>query len=189
MNTSEGPAADVFTVVVGVSPTTRSSSALTWASHEASARGGRVIAVRAWRPLPPTYTGNRPPMHSYEPTSAHAEAVTQLVDDVTSVLGSAHQVECRLVEGGRRKVLLAQAHTADLLVLDAPRKLRSPGGAVFAHRLVYSTPCPVVIMPHAHPAEPSAKSRRGHTLGDELIRAAGTAGRPGIRPPSRDETP
>jgi nucleotide-binding universal stress UspA family protein len=149
-----------FTVVVGVSPTSRSPVALAWAQEEARIRGGRVVAVRAWRPVPPTYTGNRPPMLGEEPTSALAQEEARLAEDVDGVLGPAHQVECRLVEGGRRRVLLREAAGADLLVLDAPRRSQLSGGVFFAHRLVYSAPCPVVIM--AHPQRPP------HLSGDDL---------------------
>lgn len=144
-----------FTVVVGASPTSRSPLALVWAQEEARIRGGRVVAVRAWRPVPPTYTGNRPPMLGEEPASALVQEEARLAEDVDGVLGPAHQVECRLVEGGRRKVLLNAAAGADLVVLDAPRRLQLSGGVFFAHRLVYSAPCPVVIMAHAQKAATS----------------------------------
>jgi len=171
-----------FTVVVGVSPTSRSPLALVWAEEEARIRGGHVVAVRAWRPVPPTYTGNRPPMLGEQPASALAQERARLAEDVDGVLGPAHQVECRLVEGGRRRVLLREAVGADLLVLDAPRRPQLSGGVYFAHRLVYSAPCPVVIMAHPHKDDRSRQGL-GRKVADELVRAAGTAGRPGIRPP------
>jgi hypothetical protein len=42
-----------YTIVVGVSATSKSPTALHWAAELAALRGGRVVAVRAWRPTAP----------------------------------------------------------------------------------------------------------------------------------------
>jgi len=179
------PGTSGFTVVVGVSTTSTSPGALTWAVAEAAARGGSVVAVRAWRPTTPTSSGTRPPLHTYDAEAGYAGEQERLSVDVAAVLGPDHQVECRLIEGGRRKVLLKQARDADLLVVDAPRQTELGGGVLFVHRLVYAAPCPVVIMPPSVAGRgPTGLARAGRKLGEEVIRAASTAGRPGVRPPS-----
>jgi len=135
------------TIVVGVSGRSRSASALTWAVDEARHRDAAVVAIRAWRPSAPSSSGSRPPLQTYDSESAYAAEQARLEADVAGVLGPDHGVECRLVHGGRRKVLIAAAQGADLLVLDAPRQSDLSVGPRFAHRLVYTAPCPVVIMP------------------------------------------
>lgn len=178
------PASSGFTVVVGVSATTSSPGALRWAVAEAAARGGSVIAVRAWRPATPMSSGARPPLHTYDADAAYAADQERLMADVAQVLGPDHEVICRLVHGGRRKVLLAQAVGADLLVIDTPRQPDLAGGPLFAHRLLHRAPCPVVVMPPSvSGVGPSALAKAGRTMGSEVIRAAASAGRPGVRAP------
>ena len=143
-----------------------------------------MIAVRAWRPATPMSSGARPPLHTYDADAAYAAEQEHLVADVAQVLGPDHGVVCRLVHGGRRKVLLAQAE-GDLLVIDAPRQPDLAGGPLFAHRLIHRAPCPVVVMPSSVSGMgPSALARAGRTTGKEVIRADGSAGRPGVRGPS-----
>ncbi len=136
-----------FVVVVGVSGTSHSPRALRFAAAEAAAHRGSVVAVRAWKPAVPMTSGTHPPLRTYDPQVAYAAQQARLREDVGAVLGERDDVECRVVEGGRRKVLVEQARGADLLVLDAPRQLDLSGGAIFAHRLLYTALCPVVIMP------------------------------------------
>ena len=179
------PASSGFTVVVGVSATTSSPGALRWAVAEAVARGGSVIAVRAWRPATPMSSGARPPLHTYDGDTAYAAEQERLETDVARVLGPDHDVACRLVRGGRRKVLLAQTEGADLLVVDAPRQSDLAGGPLRADRLLRRAACPVVVMPPpVSGVGPSAMAKASRTFGREVIRAAGSAGRPGVRGPS-----
>jgi hypothetical protein len=100
--------------------------------------------------------------------------------DVAAVLGPDHQAEIMLVRGGTYRVLLKAAAEADLLVVDAPRQLLV--GPMFAHRLIYATACPVVVMP-AESSSGSKLTRAAEALGRSVVSAAGTAGRPGYRPP------
>ncbi|WP_411283474.1 hypothetical protein [Lapillicoccus sp.] len=67
-----------------------------------------------------------------------------------------------------------------------PRDSRtSRGGPLFAHRLIHRAPCPVVVMPSSVSGMgPSALAKAGRTIGKEVIRADGSAGRPGVRGPS-----
>lgn len=170
-----------YTVVVGVSATSKSPTALTWAKALADQNGGRLVAVRAWRPSPPA---TNPPGESdtslvHETPDAAARA---LEADVAEVLGEGHGVETKVVHGSKLKVLLDEAEGADLLVVDAPRALAV--GPMFAHRLVYAAPCPVLVMPPSVSGEAEPlRERAGKSLGRRLLEAAGTAGRPGYRLP------
>jgi hypothetical protein len=71
----------------------------------------------------------------------------RLADDVARVLGPNHGVEIRLVEGGRRNVLISQSEGADLLVVDAPRTTDISAQTLFARKLLHQALCPVVVMP------------------------------------------
>ena len=172
-----------YTVVVGVSATSKSPTALEWAQAQARANGGRLVAVRVYRtpsvPAGPSGTSSRIPPN---PEEVHAQQLTQLQRDVASVLGPDHGAELRLVKGGKRRGLLDQARGADLLVIDAPRTpTMSP---MLAHRIVYAATCPVVVMPPSvSGAPPTALSRAGQAVGRAALRTAGTSGRPGYRPP------
>lgn len=172
-----------YTVVVGVSATSKSPTALPWAERQARQNHGRLVAVRAWRPRAPQATPSGTPA-SRIPVAADVEraAHESLQADVAKALGEDADVELRLVRGGRYKVLVAAAEEADLLVVDAPRRLVA--GPMFAHRLVYAASCPVVVMPPRISGEPeSALARATRALGRNILTAAGTAGRPGYRPP------
>lgn len=174
-----------YTVVVGVSSTSRSPAALRWAVSEARAHRGVVIALRAWRPpRPPGATAGRPPLvPAADADALHDQEQAQLEADVTAVLGPDAGVECRLVHGGRRKILRGISRFVDLVVIDAPRRSDLRETPLFARRLVYSASCPVVIMPPAVAEQPdTAVVTAGRKLGRSLLDAAGTAGRPGVRP-------
>lgn len=172
-----------YTVVVGVSATSKSPAALTWAQAQAAQNSGRVVAVRAWRmPNPQATPSGTPASRIARADEVESEARQALADDVAAVLGEDHGAELRLVRGGKLKVLLAAAAEADLLVVDAPRQLMA--GPMFAHRLIYAASCPVVAMPPGVSGEPpSTLSRVAGAIGRSVVAAAGTAGRPGYRPP------
>lgn len=181
MSTSEPD--EPYTVVVGVSATSKSPTAVVWARAQAQANGGRVIAVRVYQvpnvPSGPSGSASRTPQ---DPEALRAQQHAQLERDVTEVLGDDHGVEIRVVRGGKRRGLLAEARGADLLVIDAPRTpSMSP---LLAHRIVYAATCPVVVMPPAISGAPeSALSRSARAFGRAALRSAGTSGRPGFRPP------
>ncbi|RYC14320.1 universal stress protein [Nocardioides zhouii] len=173
-----------YTVVVGVSGTSSSPTALAWARAQAEANGGRVIAVRV-HPTPHLPVGgsagaSRIPQ---DPATLRAQQQAQLERDVADVLGDGHGVEIRVIHGGRRRGLLNEAKDADLLVIDAPRKpSMSP---LLAHRVVYAATCPVVVMPPSISGAPeSALTRSAQAVGRAALRSAGTSGRPGFRPPA-----
>lgn len=181
----EGSTNTPYTVVVGVSATSKSPAALAWADAQARQNLGRMIAVRAWRlPNPQATPSGTPPGRIARADEVEEAARESLAQDVAAVLGDDHQAELQLVRGGRLKVLLQASVGADLLVVDAPRQLVA--GPMFAHRLLYAAPCPVVVMPPSISEEPpSTLSRVAGAVGRSIVSAAGTAGRPGYRPPLR----
>jgi hypothetical protein len=172
-----------YTVVVGVSSTSKSPAALAWADAQASANHGRVVAVRAWRmPNPQATPSGTAPGRIYRQADVEAEARRSLEEDVNKTLGEGNAAEIRLVHGGKFAVLVEAAGDADLLVVDAPRQLLA--GPMFAHRLLYAAACPVVVMPPQISGEPaSTLARVAGAIGRGVLTAAGTAGRPGYRRP------
>jgi hypothetical protein len=173
----------LYTVVVGVSATSKSPTALTWAHAQAQQNGGRLVAVRAWRmPNPQATPAGTPPGRISREEDVEAAALASLEKDVAAALGPDHDAEIRLVRGSKFKVLIEAAAGADLMVVDAPRQLLA--GPMFAHRLVYAASCPVVVMPPRVSGEPpSVLNRMAGAIGRSALTAAGTAGRPGYRPP------
>lgn len=156
-----------YTVVVGVSATSKSRSALAWAQSQAQHYGGQLVAIRAWRmPYPQTIPSGSPDVDLPKPAEVEARARKVLEADVAEVLGENHGAEIRLIRGGKRKVLLKASAEADLLVLDAPQQAFA--GPAFAHRLVYAASCPVVAMPG--PAA-NARAARSADRGQEAVGA------------------
>ncbi len=170
---SEAPVAVVgdrrYTVVVGVSATSGSPAALTWAAAQAAANDGRLVAVRVLKPSGAT-----------EPDRADAQAA--LDADVVATLGEEHGAECRVLHGGKRRSLLAVSAGADLLVIDAARSPSS--SSMLAHRVISAAQCPVVVLPPSLNSEPASRiSEAGRAASQSALRAVGTSGRPGYRPP------
>lgn len=177
-----------YTVVVGVSATSKSVTALRWGRAQAEANHGRLIAVRLWRPA--NTTGTTSGMSASRTPNVAAEEKeqrTRLAADVAEALGADHSAEVRLVRGSKRRGLLDQAEDADLLVIDAPR---SPSmSPMLAQRIIYAASCPVVVMPPSISGQPpSAASRAGKAAANAALKSLGTAGRPGYRPPLRPDS-
>ena len=169
-----------YTVVVGVSATSKSPAALVWAAAQTKAHHGRLIAVRVLkRPAPDASTT---PPSERRPSRAGQQA--DLAADVAGALGPEHGAECQVLYGGRRKSLLAVAGGADLLVIDAARTPSS--SSRLAHRLIAEANCPVVVLPLALTGEPSwGIVRAARSVGEAALRAVGTSGRPGYHPPEQ----
>lgn len=151
-----------YTVIVGVSDSSKSPVALTWAAAQAERFSGRVVAVRA-RPASASGPSTKP-TRSRSTGPETRQPTAQLRADVAESLGPDHGVDCRVITGGRLKVLLAAAEDADLLVIDAPRAINLLSGPLFANRVVYRAACPVVVMPPGISGEPRtwlARAARG----------------------------
>lgn len=133
-------------IVVGVSASSGSPGALRAAARESRLRGVPLIAVQAWSaPRAPSAPGGRPPAVSIDSQQAFNNAERTLRDQVSQTLDD--EVECRLVKGSPGKVLLNESKGAELLVVDAPRGIITGTSPLLAHKLVYQTSCPVLIMP------------------------------------------
>ena len=178
---SAAPSDRPYTVVVGVSATSKSPAALIWAAAQAKANHGHLVAVRVLKrhtSLDSSTTASSETPQGRGPTDQQSD----LAADVAEVLGSEHEAECRVLYGGKRNSLLAVAHGADLLVIDAARTPSS--SSLLAHRIIAAAGCPVVVLPPALTGEPlSGISKAGRAVGQAALRAVGTSGRPGYRPP------
>lgn len=172
-----------YTVVVGVSATSKSPTALVWGKALADANGGRLIAVRVHSASHSSTGAAR--TSSRQVPEAHESADQQQAElerDVTEVLGKDHGAEVRVVHGSKRRGLINESDEADVLVIDAPRApSMSP---LLAQRIVYAAHCPVVVMPPAISGLPdSSLTRSARAVGRAALRSAGTSGRAGYRPP------
>ena len=186
--TTEPPATGVteesreYVVVVGVSDTSNSPTALAWAMDMVRARGGRLIAVRAstagggfnaYASAPAT--GRRP----LEPEVAKLKADVISVLGAEAVEGPDAVVDVHVFRGETSRVLRNVSKNASLLVLDAPRNpVTQP---LLAPRVVYNVDCPVVMMPPTISGDrPSRWMRAFDSMGRAIARGTGTAGRPGL---------
>ncbi|MGN6252757.1 MAG: universal stress protein [Marmoricola sp.] len=158
-------------VVVGVSARSKSPTALRWAADYAASHDARLEAVRAWRPGSPQDAHN---------ATSRSDALATLRSDVAAVLGEDHGAQVRLVEGGRRRVLLDAAADADLLVVDAPRGLATDGPGL-VQRLLHGLDCPLVVVPRSIAGlPPSRVGMAARAMGRSVTEAAGRAPRAGL---------
>jgi universal stress protein family protein len=177
-----------YTVIVGVSATSKSPTALVWGKALAEANRGRLIAVRV-HPAPGSAQG-APGTSSQTTPQTHQlrdQQQAALERDVAEVLGECHGAEMRVIHGSKRRGLINESHNADVLVIDAPRApSMSP---LLAQRIVYAATCPVVVMPPSISGGPeSSLTRSARAVGRAALRSAGTSGRAGYRPPvNRDD--
>ena len=154
-----------YTVIVGVSATSKSPTALVWGKAQADANGGRLIAVRV-HPQPHSLQGS-PGSSSRGATELNElrdQQRAELDRDVVDVLGADHGAEIRVVHGSKRRCLINESHEADVLVIDAPRApSMSP---LLAQRIVYAATlsrrgyAPVDLRPPRVLAEPVRSRRR-----------------------------
>ena len=173
------------TIVVGVSASSGSPTALRWAVEEAGRRGAELVAVRAWRlPRPPAAPGGHPPGVQRDVAAARTQAEQDLARDVRTALGDEHAARCVLVRGTPVNALVTASEQALMLVLDAPRRSNVTATTVLANRLLYRVSCPLVVMPYqlTRPG-PGPVTRAARSAGSAMARSAATAGRPGVRIP------
>lgn len=172
-----------YTVIVGVSATSKPPTALVWGKALAEANSGRLVAVRV-HPLPSSAQGapGTPSRGESEAQELRDRQQAALDRDVAEVLGEDHGAEVRVIHGSKRRGLINESQEADVLVIDAPRApSMSP---LLAQRIVYAATCPVVVMPPSISGIPeSSLSRSARAVGRAALRSAGTSGRAGYRPP------
>jgi nucleotide-binding universal stress UspA family protein len=184
MTAAESSISETPLFVVGVSARTGSPAALRWAREAAVRSHSRVRAVLVWRPprAPGGPGGHPPAVHSTATDDPQTEAAERLAALVTAALGEDHGVECVAVRGAAVRQLLKVAEDADLLVVDSPRptKLAAMSEKLVALQLIFTSPCPVVVMPPPPAAEGAGHGLRQVT--EWVLSAAGTAGRPGLPP-------
>jgi nucleotide-binding universal stress UspA family protein len=167
-------------IVVGVSARTGSPAALEWAVNVASQLDGRVRAVMAWRPpRAPAAPGGRPPVvSSTGPAEPPAEVLEQFVAAALETAGEKVPVEEVVQLGGPVRVLLSESRTADLLVIDSPRREKlASAGKLVAPRLIHRSACPVVVMP----ATAGARRPRGRLI-SALVDPVGLRAAPSPHP-------
>jgi nucleotide-binding universal stress UspA family protein len=150
-------------IVVGISDSRASQTALRWAAAEARLRGASLHVVRAWdsarHAAPYAAVGQLPTGDEQE-----AEVRAGLVADMQAEFGPAtpDDVTTELAEGAPERVLVAQSARADLLVLGVttPPGLtdRSEGPVVRA--CLAHAGCPVVIVGSADDTHTPASRER-----------------------------
>jgi hypothetical protein len=85
----------------------------------------------------------------------------QFVAAALETAGEKVPVEEVVQLGGPVRVLLAESRTADLLVIDSPRREKlASAGKLVAPRLIHRAVCPVVVMP----ATAGARRPRGRLI-------------------------
>jgi hypothetical protein len=176
-----------YTVVVGVSATSKSPTALVWGKALADANGGRLVAVRINPASASEEAPGTPARGAAQHHLSRDEQRAELERDVDEVLGADHGAEIRVLHGSKRRGLINESHDADVLVIDAPRApSMSP---LLAQRIVYAATCPVVVMPPSISGLPeSSLTRSARAVGRAALRSAGTSGRAGYRPPANPES-
>lgn len=144
------------TIVVGVDGSDASREALRWAAAEAALREARVIAVHVFAFMPltaigdpgmiPMPAGDLPGQLDAERTGAQAELDTAVADAFPD--GQPKDFEPRLVEGDPADALVAEAGSAELIVVGSRGRggLKSALlGSVSGH-VIHHAACPVVVV-------------------------------------------
>ncbi len=154
MSTAGSPArSDGRVIVVGVSLTSGSPTALRWAFREASARHAPLQAVTAWQPpISPPGPVPRPSVFPpLLPAEIQVRTEAALAQAVEQALGTISAVTCIAVRGGIAEVLLQASGRAQMLVI-GPLHPNLTDTLLQRRRfgeLMQRASCPVVIMPPA----------------------------------------
>jgi nucleotide-binding universal stress UspA family protein len=150
-------------IVVGVSGSAASLTALRWAADEARLRGADLNVVRAWDPArhaaPYAVSGHLPTCDE-----DHAAARDGLAAAMRGAFGSGapDRVTPELAEGVPERVLVGRSADADLLVLGVTSQAWLAGrsaGPVVRACLAHAS-CPVVLVGAANSGH--AADRREH---------------------------
>jgi nucleotide-binding universal stress UspA family protein len=135
-------------IVVGVDGSQASLNALRWAAAAARRRQVPLVAVHAWAPVMPAYTGFAAGYYGGVDPEVMVKGARALLDDaVARTLGDSAAVRQRVVDGGAGAALVAASADAQLLVVAS----RGHGGFATlllgstAHQCVQHSRCPVVV--------------------------------------------
>src|SRR4051794_19060267 len=91
-----GAARPPYTVVVGVSSTSKSPQALIWGAAQAAQNNGRLVAVRSWRVTgPPGTTSGAAAARVTDERDTDRQEQAALEADVAEALGPDHGAEVR----------------------------------------------------------------------------------------------
>jgi nucleotide-binding universal stress UspA family protein len=139
-------------VVVGVDGSANSIAALKWAAHYAKSTDGIVHAVYVWS-YPTSSIVTAPLGSAMAPADLMEAAAADALGGFIAEAGLPHDVHVVHVvrEGSTSKVLIDQAHGADILVVGA----RGHGGFAglllgsVANAVTNHAPCPVAVIPAA----------------------------------------
>jgi nucleotide-binding universal stress UspA family protein len=144
--------AGVPPIVVGVSPSRGSPSALRWALAEAERRRAPLHTVMAWRPpRPPVAPAGRPPaglVSSEE--ELQKQAMADLEGLVLDALDDTERVLLDVAKGGTVAVLQTASAKAQLLVVGAAHQTPVSGVGRDRRRapaISERISCPVVLIP------------------------------------------
>ena len=134
-------------IVVGVSGSRASVTALRWAADEVQRRHGQLRIVRIWEQVPPAKYA---PRSQRTPDEQRAEAAQTLADAVKVVFGGTppDNVTTELTEGMAERALVNRSEGADLLVLGSTSpatRISHSMGAVIRSCLSRAH-CPVVVV-------------------------------------------
>jgi nucleotide-binding universal stress UspA family protein len=146
-------------VLVGVSGSLASASALRWAAAEARRRHARLRVIRSWDPE--FDTAALPPDLRMAPARLQAAAAQSLAEVMCAVFGAEapDDVTAELARGVAERVLADRSAGAELLVLGSAAP---PGGAArsigpVVRSCLSRASCPVVVVsPPAERDQPSA---------------------------------
>jgi len=138
-------------IVVGVSLTSGSPTALRWAFREATARHVPLQAVTAWQPpiAPPGPVPRPSAFPPLLPAEIQARTEAALAQAVAQAIGNVGAVTCTAIRGGMTEVLLRVSGQAQMLVLGPPHP--HIADTLLQRRrfndIMQRASCPLVIMP------------------------------------------
>jgi Universal stress protein family len=160
-------------IVVGVSGSPASLSALRWSAGEARLRGARLHVIRAWDPTSSVafYAGAG---HGPTPEQKRSAADVGLAAAVRAVFGpdTPSWVTAELAEGVPERTLIARSAQASLLVLGVttPAVEAEPSEGPVVRACVLHALCPVVVVAVEKRASGSASQDKEDAEKAEVVR-------------------
>jgi nucleotide-binding universal stress UspA family protein len=144
------------TIVVGVDGSEAAQAALRFAAEEAALRDARIVAIHSWMYIPAPVAGDPgllampegdvPGMLEAERNVAETSLERALAEAFPQ--GPPVEIESRLVEDDAGEAIVAEAASADLVVIGSRGRGNIKSallGSVSSH-VVHHAPCPVVVV-------------------------------------------